>query len=74
MMLIYIIFKNPVLTSKKTQYVSMTTVSLLMLFEETLAVYSENHTKPTNTLSVQNAELFNAKVGGTYSYHRVLKN
>jgi hypothetical protein len=30
----------------------------LMLFKETNAVYCENHTKHTNTLCGQNAELF----------------
>jgi hypothetical protein len=40
-----------------------------MLFREIIAVYSENHTKPINTLRGQNAELLNVKVGGAYSYH-----
>jgi hypothetical protein len=40
-----------------------------MLFREIIIVYSENHTKPMNTLCGQNAELLIIKVGGTLSYH-----
>jgi hypothetical protein len=43
------------------------------MFKEIIAVYPENHTKPTNTLCGQNAELVNVKACGTYSYHRSLK-
>jgi hypothetical protein len=43
------LLKNSVLTSKKTQPASMTTINWLMLFREIIAVYSENHTKHTNT-------------------------
>jgi hypothetical protein len=43
-----------------------------MLFNEIIAVYSESHIKPINTLCEQSAELQNIKAGGTYSYHRVL--
>jgi hypothetical protein len=43
-----------------------------MLFKETIAVYSETHTKPI-TFCGQNAELLNVKAGGLYSYHCVLK-
>jgi hypothetical protein len=32
-----------------------------------MAVYSENHMKPINTLSGKNTELLNGKAGGTYS-------
>jgi hypothetical protein len=46
-----------------------------MLFKEIIAVYSENHTKPLNTLCGQNAELLVIiKVGGIYSYHWGLKD
>jgi hypothetical protein len=48
--------------------------SWLTLFKEIIAVYSENHTKPINTLCRQNAELLIAEAGGTYSYLRVLKS
>jgi hypothetical protein len=51
----------------------MTTINWLMLFKEIIAVCSENHKKPLNTLYGQNAELLNVKVGGTYSYHWALK-
>jgi hypothetical protein len=43
-------FKNPVLTSQETHYVSATEPSRLMLFGETVAVYSENHTEHTDTV------------------------
>jgi hypothetical protein len=44
-----------------------------MLFKEIMAVYSENHKKPADTLCGQNAELLSVKAGGTYNYHLVLK-
>jgi hypothetical protein len=44
-----------------------------MLFGEIIAIYSEYHTKPTNTLCGQNAELLNIKADGTYSYNCALK-
>jgi hypothetical protein len=34
----------------------------------TIAVYFENHTKHTNTLCGQNAELLNVKASGTGTY------
>jgi hypothetical protein len=43
------IFKNSVHTAKKTPHFTNTWISWLMLFEEIIAVYSENHTKPINT-------------------------
>jgi hypothetical protein len=36
-----------------------------MLLMEVISVYTENHTKPINTLCGQNAELLIIKVGGT---------
>jgi hypothetical protein len=39
-----IIFKNPVITSQKTQRVSIT---LVKLFKEIIAVFSEHHVTPT---------------------------
>jgi hypothetical protein len=51
-------------TSKKMQLVPTTTINWLTLFEEIIAVYTENHTKHINTK-------FNFT--GTYSYHWVLK-
>jgi hypothetical protein len=35
----------------------MTTINWLILFREIIAVYPENHTKHTNTLCRQSAEL-----------------
>jgi hypothetical protein len=54
---------------QRKQYVSMTTINWLMLFREIIAVYSENHTKPTNTLYGQNTELVNIKAGCTCGCH-----
>jgi hypothetical protein len=44
-----------------------------MLFQEIIAVYSEDHKKPTNNLNWQNDELSNLKAGGSHSYHSALK-
>jgi hypothetical protein len=43
-----------------------------MLYTE-IIVCSQIHTKHTNTLCRQNAELLNVKPGGTYSNHWALK-
>jgi hypothetical protein len=43
------LFKNPVRTSKRTPHFTITKINLLTLFKETIAVYSENHTRPVNT-------------------------
>jgi hypothetical protein len=40
-----------------------------MLFEEIIAVYSGNHTKPITRLGVLNEELRIFKAGGIFSYH-----
>jgi hypothetical protein len=40
-----------------------------MLYREIIAVCSQIHTKHINTLCVQNAEMVNAKPGGTNSNH-----
>jgi hypothetical protein len=34
---------------------------------EIIAIYSENYTRPINTLCGQNAELLNVKMNGTHS-------
>jgi hypothetical protein len=47
-------------------------INCSMLFKEIIAVYSENHTKPINTLCRQNAELY-IVAGCIYSYHWSLK-
>jgi hypothetical protein len=45
----YMLFKNPVCTSKRTPHFTITKINWLMLFKEVIAVYSENHAKPINT-------------------------
>jgi hypothetical protein len=52
----------------------MTTTSSLILFREIIAVYCEYQMKHIHTLFGQSTELLNVKTGGTYSYHRPLKN
>jgi hypothetical protein len=71
--LVYIIFKNSVLTAKKTQLFTIKKINWLMAFREIIAIYS-NHMKPVNALCGQNAELLIIKPGGTYRYHWVLKS
>jgi hypothetical protein len=68
-----IIFKNSDRTAKKTQHFTITKINWLTLFKETIAVYSENHTKLINILCGPNAESLNIKAGGTNSYHWALK-
>jgi hypothetical protein len=55
------------------QPVSMTTINWLTLFTEMITFYSHNHTKYTDTLYGQTAELLIVKGSGTYGYHWVLK-
>jgi hypothetical protein len=43
------VFKNPVRTSKRTPYFTITKIKLLTVFKGIIAVYSENHTQPINT-------------------------
>jgi hypothetical protein len=45
------VFKNTVRASKKTQYVTITKISWLILFKEIIAAYSENRKKSINTSS-----------------------
>jgi hypothetical protein len=63
--LVFIIFKHSVLTSKKTQSTTIAKINQLMPFREIIAIYSENHVKPTNTLRGPNAELLIVKARGT---------
>jgi hypothetical protein len=51
------LFRNPVRTSKRTPYFTITKFSWLMLFKGIIAVYTEKY------------ELMIVKVAGTYSYH-----
>jgi hypothetical protein len=67
-----ILFKYSVRTAKKTQHFTITKINWLMVFKEIIAVYSENHTKPINTICVQNAMLLVAKAGGNFSYQWVV--
>jgi hypothetical protein len=59
---------------RKEQHVTMTKTTWLMLFKKMIAFYSENETKPINTLCGQNGELQIVHAGGTYSYHWALKS
>jgi hypothetical protein len=52
---VQIIYEDSVRTAKKTQHFTVTKINRLTLFEEIIAVYSENHTKHTNTFRGQNA-------------------
>jgi hypothetical protein len=54
---------------KKTQPITVPKIGWLVLLEETIAVYFENHVKPVNTPCEQKAELLIVKAGGTYRYH-----
>jgi hypothetical protein len=62
-------FKNSVRTAKKTQHFTNTKINWLTLFEETISVYTENHTKHITTVCGKNADV----LSGTYSYHWALK-
>jgi hypothetical protein len=44
-----LIFSKSARTSKKTQHFTITKINWLMLFKETMPVYTENHTKARNT-------------------------
>jgi hypothetical protein len=50
----------------------VTHISWLMLFKEIIAVCSGHYAKHINRFFWQNAELLNAKIGGSYSYHWAL--
>jgi hypothetical protein len=45
-----------------------------MPFKEIIVIFSQNNTKPMNTLCGQNAQLRTIKARGigTYNYHKVL--
>jgi hypothetical protein len=42
-------FKNSARTSKRTPHFTITKINWLTLFKEIIAVYTENHTRHTNT-------------------------
>jgi hypothetical protein len=56
-------FNNSICIAKKTQHFSMTKDNWLILFKETIAVYSENHMKHIK------AGLLNVETGATWIYH-----
>jgi hypothetical protein len=64
-----ILFNNQVRTARKTPYFTVTKINRLTLFKEIIAVYSENRTKPTNTLCGQTAELMAVTAHGAYICH-----
>jgi hypothetical protein len=47
--LVYILFKNPVRTLKRTPNLTITKINWLMMFKEMIAVSSEKYAKPINT-------------------------
>jgi hypothetical protein len=47
--LVYVTFNNSVRTAKKTVHFTVTKINWLTLFKVIIAVYSQNHTKHTNT-------------------------
>jgi hypothetical protein len=54
-------------STKKTQRVSITNNSQLMLFREVISVFSENHKKPVHTVREQSSKLLNIKAGSIYT-------
>jgi hypothetical protein len=49
MKLVYILFRSPVRTSRRTPNFTIKKINWLTLFKEIIAVYSENHAEPINT-------------------------
>jgi hypothetical protein len=47
-------------TAKKTQHFTITKINWLTLFKEIIAVYSENHMKPINTVCLQNRRIIDS--------------
>jgi len=68
------LFKNSVRTSKRTPHFTITKINWLTLFKEIIAVYTENHKKPINTLCRQNEELLIVKVCGTHKSPLLFKD
>lgn len=48
--LMYMVFKNSILTVEKTQHIFMTVIIQLILFREIATVYSENRTKQIHSV------------------------
>jgi hypothetical protein len=53
-----LVFNNSARTAKKTQHFIITKINWLTLFKEIIAVYSENHTKPINTLPISEMQSY----------------
>jgi hypothetical protein len=66
--LVLIIFNRSVLTSKKTQPITITEIVCLMLFKEIIAAYKENNMKAVKGLCRHNAELLMVKASGNLWY------
>jgi hypothetical protein len=64
--------KNLVHADKRTLRFAITKIIDLLLFKEIISFYSENNTKPINTLCGKRAELLNVKAAGIYSYRYAL--
>jgi hypothetical protein len=64
--IVWLIFKNSVLTAKKTLHSTVTEIEWLTLFKEISLVCTENHTEP------RAAELLVTEAGVAYSYHNQL--
>jgi hypothetical protein len=62
------LFKNSIRNSKKTQF-SIMKINWLTPFKEAVAVYTEYHTKPTNS----KCNNMIPKAHGTYTYHTALE-
>jgi hypothetical protein len=58
-----VLFNNSVRTAKKTQHFTITKLNLLILFEEIIAVYTENHTK------YKKVQISDCQAGGADIYH-----
>jgi hypothetical protein len=46
--LVFAIFKYSVRASKRTPHFAITKINWLMMFEEVIAVFNENHAEPNN--------------------------
>jgi hypothetical protein len=66
--LVWIIFKYSVPTSRETKHFSITKINWQILVRETVAVYSENHSKHINTAWAK-CGVTDRYVWGTRSYH-----
>lgn len=72
---IKIIFKNSVLSSPETNYISITKKELLILFSENIEslLFSETVQRRANKLCVQSSACLNVRAGGRYGNHCDLK-